>query len=434
VHLNVPFREPVDPIPVSDDFPEGGWTEELSSRNGMPDGRPYLSVSRSHLRADSEALRALSRELESRPRGIIICGPNDGAFGDSSFADALSALANRLGYPLLADPLSQVRCGSHDKSLVIDSYDIFLRDEEVAEALRPDVILRFGAMTSSKPLMLYLRENRQARQVLVDPGGWRDPFHASTDRVAADETVFCRDLAEVMGGNRRKGEWKELWRSVAAKTRDAVVERVGKLGGLFEGRVFQELSELLPDGSTLLAANSMPVRDLDAFFPTGQKRIGFLGNRGINGIDGLVSTALGAATRCQPLVAVLGDTAFYHDLNGLLAAQRHGIRATFIVLNNDGGGIFSFLPQAKDRETLDPLFAMPHGLTFHPAAELYGLEYGLVKSWAEYREAVQRGLSGAKTCVIEVPGEREENLKLHEDVWSAGKAAARRFLEDRSRM
>jgi 2-succinyl-5-enolpyruvyl-6-hydroxy-3-cyclohexene-1-carboxylate synthase len=128
-------------------------------------------------------------------------------------------------------------------------------------------------------------------------------------------------------------------------------------------------------------------------------------------------------------VAVLGDTAFYHDMNGLLAARRHGLRVTFVVVNNDGGGIFSFLPGVRDDATLDPLFAMPHGLTFGHAAALYGLDYARTESWDEFRAEVARAARRDRSSVIEIPGDRETNRRLHEEVWSAGAAAARRALE-----
>jgi 2-succinyl-5-enolpyruvyl-6-hydroxy-3-cyclohexene-1-carboxylate synthase len=420
VHINVPLSEPLVSNRVSEGASvEGGGRGVVVE--GRPHAGPFVSVPKMTLRMDPSAVKELARELSSVSKGIIICGPHDTA--DPSFAFLVTELAGRLGYPILADPLSQVRCGRHAQDHIVDSYDIFLRSENAASALDPEVIIRFGAVTSSKPLMTYLQDNSGCRQILVDRG-WRDPFHTSWDRIAADESAFCSDLIAVLAEGTPSAEWSDLWKAVDRRTREAVVVRSARMEELFEGRIFQELSEILPEGSTLLAANSMPVRDLDAFFPRMNKAVHFLGNRGINGIDGLVSTALGAATARRPLVAVLGDTAFYHDMNGLLAAQRHGIHAVFIVLNNDGGGIFSFLPQAEDREALDPLFAMPHGLTFEPAAKLYGLDYARVGSWREFRNAVTRGLSHDRSTVIEVPGDRERNRELHQEIWAAGQEAA----------
>lgn len=426
VHLNVPLSEPLVPTAEEPHIPDH-VLDETASALGRPDGRPYTTTSAVSSRLDDGAVKQLAGDLSAVRKGIIVCGPHD--TGDGSFVPAVTKLAHRLGYPILADPLSQVRCGPHVNDLVIDNYDVFLRSEKVTAALRPEVILRFGAMTSSKPLMTFLQANAACRQILVDQG-WRDPFHTSSDRIPAEGSQLCSDLAAKLAEEDRSSGWPALWREVALRTWDSAARLFTRYEDLFEGKVFFELSEILPEQSTVFVANSMPVRDLDAFFPKMTKAVRFLGNRGVNGIDGLVSTALGAATTTQPLVAVLGDTAFYHDMNGLLAAQRHGIRVVFIVLNNDGGGIFSFLPQARDQETLDPLFAMPHGLTFKSAAELYGLDYSRVRSWPGFREALADGLSADGSTIIEIPGDRFVNMQLHQETWALGFMGAETLLKE----
>ena len=188
----------------------------------------------------------------------------------------------------------------------------------------------------------------------------------------------------------------------------------------FEGRVFAELAEILPDGATLYAGNSMPVRDLDTFFPSGARAIRFLSNRGANGIDGVVSSALGAAAGSDgPLVLVIGDLSFYHDLNGLLAAKRHGLRATIVLLNNDGGGIFSFLLQAAYPDVFEELFGTPIGLDFADAARLYGASFARPEGWGAFREAVAAGLAGDGLSIVEVVTDRARNVAQHRAVWAA---------------
>jgi 2-succinyl-5-enolpyruvyl-6-hydroxy-3-cyclohexene-1-carboxylate synthase len=192
----------------------------------------------------------------------------------------------------------------------------------------------------------------------------------------------------------------------------------------FEGRVFAELAECLPEGATVFASSSMPVRDLDTFFPGNSRRLRFLANRGANGIDGVVSSALGAgAGTVGPLVLVCGDLALYHDLNGLLAAKRHGLSATIILVNNDGGGIFSFLPQAAQPEHFELLFGTPHGLDFRPAAELYGAAFSRPADWAEFRRALAAGVNGRGLALIEVRTRRDTNVTMHREVWKAVAAA-----------
>jgi 2-succinyl-5-enolpyruvyl-6-hydroxy-3-cyclohexene-1-carboxylate synthase len=168
----------------------------------------------------------------------------------------------------------------------------------------------------------------------------------------------------------------------------------------------------------------MPVRDLDTFFPSVDRAIRFLSNRGANGIDGVVSSALGASAAGEgPLALVIGDIAFYHDMNGLLAAKLHQLQATIILLNNDGGGIFSFLPQAAHPEHFEQLFGTPHGLDFRPAAELYGATFRRVNDWTEFRAAVKEGLGAEGLTIIEVQTERARNVTLHRAIWPAVSSA-----------
>ena len=187
-----------------------------------------------------------------------------------------------------------------------------------------------------------------------------------------------------------------------------------------------ELAGLLPPGATLFAGNSMPVRDLDAFFPGGSRPVRFLANRGASGIDGVVSSALGAsAVRPGPLVLVIGDLSFYHDMNGLLAARRFGLLATVVLLNNDGGGIFSLLPQAEDPEHFEELFGTPHGLDFRYAAEMYGLVYHRVDCRDDFRAAVRESMASEGVTVLEDRTDRRANARLHRELWQGAAQAIR---------
>jgi 2-succinyl-5-enolpyruvyl-6-hydroxy-3-cyclohexene-1-carboxylate synthase len=177
----------------------------------------------------------------------------------------------------------------------------------------------------------------------------------------------------------------------------------------------------------------MPVRDLDTFFPASQRRIRFLSNRGANGIDGVISSALGARAASAsdgPLVLAIGDIAFYHDMNGLLAAKLHGLDATILLLNNDGGGIFSFLPQASHPEHFEALFGTPHGLDFRPAAELYGARYHRVEGWDDFRQAVGDVLDARGLKIVELRTERARNVVLHRQIWPAVFAAVSMAVTD----
>lgn len=405
VHVNFPFREPLIPL-----------------HQTVPADRalPGLTVTRPLHRPDPADVAALAAALCATQRGLVVCGPQD----DPHFPQAVTRVATTLGFPVLADPLSQVRCGAHHNRYVIDSYDAFLRVEELACTLAPEVILRFGATPVSKPLLLYLQRHAACRQILVEGGdGWRDPTLTASEVWQVHPRSLCESLLtalELRPRHPRRETWAERWITVGEQTRTTLHTTLRQRPHLCEPRVFVELAEMLPSGTTVVVGNSMPVRDLDSFFAGHERVRRFLANRGASGIDGVVSMALGvSAVSCDPVVLVIGDLSFYHDLNGLLAARRYQLRATIILLHNDGGGIFSFLPQADDPEHFEELFGTPHGLDFRPVADMYGLLYRRPAGWEEFRTALRQALGAPGVFLIEVRSERHANAALHRCLWDA---------------
>ncbi len=317
-----------------------------------------------------------------------------------------------------------MRRGPHDLGRVIDSYDAFLASPECAARLEPEVILRFGGTPVSKPLAQYLQRHAAARQIVVDhPGGWSDFTFTTSDVVQVDPGAFCGALAGALAAPEAAGPgvWTAEWLRIGAATRAALRRGLAERPEASEPGVFAALAEELPDGATVFAGNSMPVRDLDTFFAAGRGAVRLMANRGASGIDGVVSSALGAsAVVAGPLVLAIGDISFYHDMNGLLAASRFGLRATIVLLNNDGGGIFSFLPQATEAaEGFEELFGTPHGLDFRPVAELYGLRYERADTDAGFRAALRRSLDAPGAGVIEVRTGRAANVELHRRLLAA---------------
>lgn len=411
VHLNVPFREPLAPVVIEREEVEvsvgRGMLDDMVPA-GAPDGW--------------DAGRELGARVKGVERGIIVCGPQD----RQGLAEAVSGVGRSLGYPILADPLSQARSGKHDRSHVVDSYDLMLRDEGLWDWLEPEVVIRFGAWPTSKSLGSFLSTCMEAKHVLVTENGWPDPSHLATNVVQADPVSFCAGVVSGSEGPPRQNGWVERWVGLSRAVGEGVEEYMLGLDELFEGRVFCELSEHLPEDAILFAGNSMPVRDMDTFMRGSSRKTRLMGNRGASGIDGVVSTSLGVgAARKTPIVAVVGDLSFFHDMTGLLMTKHPDINATIIVINNDGGGIFSFLPQAKHGNHFEDVYGTPHGLTFGSVAELYGLEYTRVSGWGEFGEAVGRGVGTKGTSIIEVPGSRERNVVLHREAWEAARQALR---------
>ena len=258
VHLNVPFREPLAPVAVT------GEEMEVSGGGGILDG---VEVGKA---PDGwEAGREFAARVEGIKRGLIVCGSQD----NPGLAGAVSEAARVLGYPILADPLSQVRCGTHDLSQVIDFYDLILRDQGLWERLEPEIVLRFGAWPTSKSLGTFLARFREARHVLVPETGWPDPHHLASDVVQGDSVTFCRGMAAGGGGRGSESSWLDEWVGFSRSVGEGIGRRMSEIEELFEGKVFREVQKHIPESAILFAGNSMPVRDMDTFMPASSKHI-----------------------------------------------------------------------------------------------------------------------------------------------------------------
>lgn len=424
VHLNLPFREPLTPAPISGQPMPPADTRDPLAWQGRPGDRPYTQTTSSwHTGTTTEGIQQeLIEAISASPRGLIIVGPQT----SSELADSLLQLARKTGYPILADPLSQVRGKGGADELVISTYDAFLRSERFLARYGPQLILRFGAMPTSKPVLLYLKRYAHCPQVIVDPHhGWEDPTQLATQIFYANAQYFCRELGAAfdalhMPAESERQAWTVAWQTAERATQRALAAAITDFAELFEGRVFTELAEILPSGSLLYAGNSMPIRDMDTFFWPQANAPRCLGNRGANGIDGVVSSALGASAASdpeKPAVLVIGDLSFFHDLNGLLAARLHALHLTIVLVNNDGGGIFSFLPQSAYPEHFEQLFGTPTGLDFAPVVAMYGGSFQRITTWEAFRAALQESINAPGLHVIEVPSERARNVVLHRQLW-----------------
>ena len=264
-HLNVPFREPLAPVAIRGEEMEvtgGGGILDGVEAVGAPDGW--------------EAGREVGARLVGVQRGLIVCGPQSNA----ELAGAVSEAARSLGYPILADPLSQVRCGTHDISQVISVYDLILRDRGLWERLEPEMVLRFGAWPTSKSLGMFLARFRDARHVLVPETGWPDPHHLASDVVQVDPVTFCRGLAAGGGGRDGGSPWLDEWVGFGRSVGEGAGGHMAGVDELFEGKIFHEIQEHIPASTILFAGNSMPVRDMDTFMPASHRNIRVMGNRG----------------------------------------------------------------------------------------------------------------------------------------------------------
>lgn len=400
VHVNFPLRSPLVPDPDT-------------MQRFRHAAKPLVSVTKGRRSLTDEDRDALAEKFGRTAKGVIVCGPLRAM--DQRDRKALVAFAERLGYPVIADPLSQLRRGSHSMKNIVDCYDTFLKSTETASALQPELIVRFGAMPVSKSLAGWLRAQKTEQMVVDDGSGWRDPAQTAQKMIYCDESLFCREISGRIGQVKTAGSasgWLSLWRRINEETK-RVLTKVKDQIELSEEKAFLLLAERMPDRSRLFAGNSMPVRELDTFFFTGSRQVAVDANRGANGIDGVVSTAVGESLACEKTVLAIGDLSFFHDMNGLLAARQHGADLTIVLINNDGGGIFSFLPQAREKHRFETLFGTPHGLDFSHAAKLYGAAYTRIANWDDYRSALTRAFARPGLKIIEVPTKRGENVDSH---------------------
>lgn len=384
VHINLPFREPLTPTQ---------WP-------AAPSPGPAVPLAYNRVLPDNQQLQRITRLL-SRGKGLIVCGP---APHSADFPQAVTALARQLGCPLLADPLSGLRFGGHDHSQVISRYDSFIRTDPFKTGERPDWILRFGAAPVSKALLDYLA-SIDAPLVLCAPlGDWPDPLHQVSEMVRGEPGLFCNALVQ-MGLTTGPAEWLHHFIQTEEKVdrRDIPPEEAP-----FEDKIINELMAALPDQAILFSGNSLPIRQLDSWSGQGEKQLRILANRGASGIDGNVSTLLGLTVAAeQPVVGLLGDLAFFHDMNGLLLAR--GLDGVIILLNNNGGGIFGMLPQAR-LETFAQQWLMPTHLDFTHTARLYGLEHQRIELQNQFRPALETALQTKGITLIEVILKREWSL------------------------
>ena len=404
VHLNLPFRKPLEPTPVDGDVPPDLPETAVDGRDG-----PFVDTTRGAPELDDDGLRDLAASI-SVPRGLLVVGPTDAPGVDP---EAVAAFAHASGFPVLADPLSGVRYGGVVRTTpVIGGYDGYL-GERVREAWPdPEVVLRVGASPTSKPLRQYLAAV-DADQYVIDPAaGWREAAFTATDLVVADPTRLLARLSRLLSGPGAES-WRERW--IAADAAHATV--LDESDGFCEGRILADVVDLAPDPTTLFVSNSMPVRDLDRFGAPTTASLTALGNRGASGIDGITSTALGAGSAAaDDLTLVTGDLAYYHDMNGLAALQRCDIDATIVLINNDGGGIFHMLPIEAYDPPFTSQFVTPHGLDFGPTGDLYDLSFARIdgKDRQEFRDTYMQATASKGSHVIEVRTDAESSHRVRE--------------------
>ena len=399
VHLNLAWREPLAPVEQ-----EGAVRATDPLALAGRDGRPLTAVASSPPTPDDFMFAELTRHVSTAESGLILAGRQ----ADPGLREPLTALASTSGFPILAEPTSQLRLGPHDRSMVVSAYDSLLRAG--AAPGDPDLVLRFGEMPTSKPLRQWLAGCGADQIVIAPRGGWNEPTGRAAAIVRVDPAALAQGIAARLEPSSRSS-WTDAWLGADAAARTAIEGALAELDQPSEPGLAAALGGAYADGDLVYTASSMPIRDQETYLPPGDADALFLANRGANGIDGLLSSGIGAAHASgRPTVIVTGDLGLLHDIGGLAALRGVSTPVRIVVVNNDGGGIFGFLPQAEtlSEAEFETLLGTPRGIDVGRAAALFGLELRTVAELGDLSAALEAG-----TGLIEVEVDRTANVAVH---------------------
>ena len=409
VHINVPLFEPLVPELSRNHFEAGRSSFKVVKPNYSSvfgcDNRNNLThinnaIDIAHGNDGTNEINDLLKRYE---RILILAGPQidiDEAETIRSFGEALQA-------PILADPLSNVR-GCSTSKVVISTYDALLAGQALWNELKPDCVIQFGQIVVSKRVQQMIASWTDVEYIEVNPiMDSMNPTGKTTMHMQASIDVFTH----LHGKNNNSDTYLNIWRRLEQAGKKQLSLAIDE-PHCFEGRTIRELQKKIPEDGQIFVANSMTIRDFDYFWFSGESKAVLYGNRGVNGIDGTISTALGLATNGKPTYLVTGDLSLFHDLNGLAVAKTHNLNLTIILHNNDGGGIFEYLPQ-KGTKHFDYLFSTSQGLDYSGAATLYGCGYTKISSPDELSSVLANVSQETGVHIIEIPTNREYSRELH---------------------
>jgi len=409
VHINVPLFEPLVPELSRNHFEAGRSSFKVvkpnyssvfgcDNRNNLTHINNVIDVAH-----NNDSTKEINDLLERYERILILAGPQI----DVDEADMIRSFGEALQAPILADPLSNVRgCGT--SKVVISTYDALLARQSLWYELKPDCVIQFGQIVVSKRVQQMVASWDNVEYIEVNATmDSMNPTGKTTMHMQASIDVFTSLYSVNNDSLAYLGKWQHLETAGKQKLGTAIEEP-----SCFEGRTIRELQQHISDNAQVLIANSMSIRDFDYFWFSGESKAVLYGNRGVNGIDGTISTALGLAANGRPTYLVTGDLSLFHDLNGLAVAKTHNLNLTIILHNNDGGGIFEYLPQ-KGTKHFDYLFSTSQGLDYSGAAKLYGCGYTKISSPDELSSVLANVSQETGVHIIEIPTNREYSRELH---------------------
>ena len=421
VHLNLPFRDPLAPIPdfsnldelISQFQPEEFFAQVGSNLNLPITDYPikFCKLEFTPSVTECSELIPITQEWLQTSRGLIVAGVSQ-THNVKEYLCAVSRLAVSLNFPVLAEGLSPVRNRNDLNPNIISTYDLILRNQDLAKQLLPEIVIQIGEMPTSKVLRNWLTSTNVKRWI-IDPSDQNlDSLHGRTTHIR----MRVEDLGEwkVQEKNIKTESYLQMWLTAEIQVRRNIDLALTRKTELFEGKVAWLLSQVLPPHTPIFIANSMPVRDVEFFWKPNKLGIQPFFNRGANGIDGTLSTALGIAHGQQNCVMLTGDLALLHDTNGFLLGNKFIGHLTIILINNNGGGIFEMLDIAQFEPPFEELFATPQNIDFARLCNTYGLEHNLITSWEELRNKLNP-LPNQGIRVLEVRTNRKTDAKWRQE-------------------
>ena len=410
VHLNFPFRKPLEP------HDPAHWPV-LAGDNNSP--LPYTAIAHGRIHPTGDQLEFLIELVKQQPHGLIICGP---ACPAGDFPAAVTSLASAAGYPIFADPLSGIRFGPYlNNAAILGGYESFLQFTQLPWP-KPQLILRFGAVPTSKWLNEYLDNLDPLYHIHIrESGKWADQSHKISHFLQINPAITCEHLVSAIQ-RRTDRNWQKGWTGSDEHSWIVINEMMAKSS--FDGAVVAALLHRLPPQTKLFVGNSLAIRHVDQFGRPLAIPLQLFANRGASGIDGNISTGLGIAAASSGLTVLLvGDLTFYHDNNGLLALQKliQG-QVIIVLLNNNGGGIFRRLPVSQIEPPFEALFLTPHDLDFSHLAAMYGLLHFRAADLNSFKAALESTLAGNSSSIIEVQSDSEKDEQVRQEIISAVKS------------
>ncbi len=400
VHLNAPFRDPLAPVD------DGGAAAKFAAT--MDWELFFLHLTPPVATSAVGAMPQISTDVH----GVIVAGPAQP--GDAAaHAAVVGEIARRLGWPVLADGLSPLRNHAGVVPNLVTTYDAILRNATAAERLKPEVVLCLGGWPTSKVLRAWLEASAAPIWLVTRRADNRDALHGRTRHLPVSLATFAAELPISTDPN----GYERMWAGFERRMREALDGRLAKMDEIFEGRASALLAAHLPAGTTLCIANSMPVRDVEYFWPANDRQIRPLCNRGANGIDGTLATAIGCAHGGAPAVLLTGDLALLHDTNGWLLREKFHGSLTVVLINNCGGGIFEHLPVAQFEPPFEEFFATPQSVDFAKLSAAYGVEHTLVNDWAQFTALVS-SLPAAGLRVVELKTDRKRDAATRKNLFA----------------